>query len=71
VEAEITRRSWTLERVGAGAYGTRGGGWRAHKNGITRGGYRLEHVVEQVNEHERWEAERRPRRAVQLALWAA
>jgi SAM-dependent methyltransferase len=36
----------------------REGGGRARKGGITRGGYRLEHVVEQVNEHERWEAER-------------
>jgi hypothetical protein len=71
VEAEITRRGWTLERVGAEVYGTRGGGWRAHKNGITRGGYRLEHVVQQVREHDAWEAEQRPRRAVQVTLWAA
>jgi hypothetical protein len=71
VEAEITRRGWTLEHVGAAAYGTRGGGWRARKGGITRGGYRLEHVVEQAREHDAWEAEQRPRRAVQLTLWAA
>jgi hypothetical protein len=58
VEAEITRRGWTLERVGAAAYGCTQGGWRARKGGITRGGYRLEHVVEQVREHEAWEAER-------------
>jgi DNA modification methylase len=57
VEAEITRRGWTLERVGAAAYGCAQGGWRARKGGITRGGYRLEHVVEQVREHEAWEAE--------------
>jgi hypothetical protein len=57
VEAELARRGWTLERVGAAAYGCTQGGWRARKGGITRGGYRLEHVVEQVNEHEAWEAE--------------
>jgi hypothetical protein len=58
VEAELARRGWTLERVGAAAYGCAQGGWRAHKGGITRGGYRLEHVVEQVREHDAWEAER-------------
>jgi site-specific DNA-methyltransferase (adenine-specific) len=59
VEAEITRRGWTLERVGAEVYGCAQGGWRARKNGITRGGYRLEHVVQQVEEHDAWEAEQR------------
>jgi site-specific DNA-methyltransferase (adenine-specific) len=39
-------------------YGCAQGGWRARKNGITRGGYRLEHVVQQVEEHDAWEAER-------------
>jgi hypothetical protein len=59
VEAEITRRGWTLERVGAAAYGCAQGGWRARKGAYVRGGYRLEHVVEQVREHDAWEAERR------------
>jgi hypothetical protein len=68
---ELTRRGWTLERVAPEVYGTRDGGWRARKGGIVRGGYRLEHVVQQVDEHERWEAAQRPRRLVQLTLWAA
>ena len=43
--------------MSAEVYGTKGGGWRARKGAYVRGGYRLEHVIQQVREHEAWEAE--------------
>jgi hypothetical protein len=58
VAERLAALGWTLERVGPEEYGAPGGGWRARKAGWVRGGYKAEHVLEQVEEHERWEAER-------------
>ena len=60
---------WTLARVEGVSFGEgTTGGWRATKGAYMRGGARLESVVEQVEEHERWAA-RQTRPFTQLPLW--
>jgi hypothetical protein len=54
-EAAAAIPGWTLREC-ALPYGEGAPtGWQAERGGIVRGGARLESVVEQVREHERWE----------------
>jgi hypothetical protein len=53
--ARLAGLGWALERATPADYGTKTGGWRARKAGLTRGHFTLEGLLEMV---ERWEAER-------------